>query len=186
MEENTSQNPAGEEQSQESPTDNSLGLPVPMPEKPVHKWGANRRFGGPNQPQPSSESKKAGWARRKKNQELARQVLAMKFIGQDNTRIGRLFKDKMKTYFGLSPQQIEELDNEAAIMLRLIGSAIEDGDNDAAREIMDRAYGKATQYVEMKDEDEDRPQLNIQVINVLPSNDQMPNIETSENESIQP
>lgn len=153
-------------------------------DKVEHKWGVTKQFGKPGQPQPSPEAKKAGWAKRKRNQELARTLLGMKFVGQDNSRIGKLFRDKLSTYFGLTAQQIEELDNEAAMMLRLIGSAVEDGDNDAAREIMDRAYGKPTQFIDMSTEDEQRPMINIQVINSLPSGTQMPEIKTDENEII--
>jgi len=176
MEDKTSENPqAGTPQD----VNNYQIQPLNFDEK--HPWGANRRF-GTGQPQPSNEAKKAGWAKKKRNQELARTLLGMKFVGQDNSRIGRLFKEKLDKYFGLTPEQIEAMDNEAAVLLRLIGSAIEDGDNDAAREIMDRAYGKPSQHIDMTTEDEDRPMLNIQIINVLPNGNSMPEIKTDESE----
>lgn len=178
MNEETVQNPSDEDNVGGAPDGNLL------PDDPKkHHWGLRTQF-GTGQAQPSSESKKKGWAKRRRNQELARTLLGLKFIGQDSTRMGKLFRDKLRTYFGMSAEQIEELDLESAVLLRLIGSAIEDGDNDAAREIMDRAYGKSTQFVDLKSDDEDRPVLNVQVINVLPNNDKMPDIKTDENEII--
>lgn len=153
-----------------------------LPQQPVkNHWGFRTQWGN-GQPQPSSEAKKAGWAKRKKNQELARTLLGLKFVGQDDSRMGRLFRDRLKTYFGMSAEEIEKIDNESAIMLRLIGSAVEDGDNEAAREIMDRAYGKPTQHIDMNPDEDGKTIFQINVVNVLPDGKQMPEIKTDENE----
>lgn len=170
-------NPSQEEPVGKAPDEN---LPAEIPK---HHWGLRTQF-GVGQEQPSSEAKKKGWAKRKRNQELARTLLGLKFVGQDSSRMGKLFRDKLKTYFGLSAEEIEALDFESAIQLRLIGSAIEDGDNEAAREIMDRAYGKAVQHVDMNPNDEGQPIFQIQVLNILPDGKQMPEIKTDENEII--
>ena len=174
----TVENPSNEELLGKVPDENLL--PATTPKK---HWGETTYFGS-GQGQPSSEAKKKGWAKRKRNQELARTLLGLKFVGQDNSRLGKLFKDKLKTYFGLTAEQIEELDNESAIQLRLIGSAIEDGDNEAAREIMDRAYGKAVQHIDMGNPEDEKPMFQITVMNVLPDGNKMPEIKTDENEII--
>lgn len=182
--------------STENPQDN---LPEKS-DKKWAKWGAKTRWGhGQPVPQATPEQKRAGWAKRKRNQELARLILGQKFIGQvleldpktglpkrdDNNNlilIDSPFKQRLKHYFGFSDDQMSELSNEAAILLRMVGEAAERGDVAAAQAIMDRAYGKPKEYLKIEDEDGNKPIFQINVVSALPSGEDMPQIQTSENE----
>jgi hypothetical protein len=177
----------------EKPQEDSAKNDLP---KPWAKWGATKRFGD-GQSQPSAEAKKAGWAKRRRNMELARLMLGMKFVGQvvdlnadgspkkdakgNIILIDSPFKQKLIRYFGLNEDQMSELSNEAAIMLRMIGQAIEQGDMSGAQAILDRAYGKPKEYISLKDDDGDRPVINVTVVAKLPDDIDMPEISESEN-----
>jgi len=150
--------------------------------KPWANWGKNTRW-GEGQPVPTTEQKKAGWAKRKRNQALARLVLGMKFVGivQKTDKNGNpvfdkdgnpemvdsIFKQRLATYFGMSPEQIEATDNEMALMLRQVGQAIELGDQAAANLILNRAYGTPQPHIDVTDEEGQRPVINITVVEQL-------------------
>lgn len=164
------------------------GEPAP---KPWANWGANTRWGH-GQPAPTSEQKKAGWARKKRNRELAQMVLGMKFVGQiyqtdakgnpilDKDGNPKLmdseFKRRLASYFGLSKEQIDsdDMTNEMALMLRQLGQAIENGDTTSAQMVLERAYGKPKEFIELSRGEEEQPMLNINVVNVLPDSNNQP------------
>lgn len=147
-------------------------------EKPPHKWGALTRWGH-GQAQPSSESKRAGWLKKKRNRDLIQIILGMKYVGT-----GGKFAQQMKEYFGLTPEQVEELSNEAAMVFRMVGQAIEKGDTASANLILERGYGKPKEVIDLTDEEGNKPIINITVVNSI-SGENPPPIKESENEDIQ-
>lgn len=68
-------------------------------------------------------------------------------------------------YFGLNESQLGELTNEAAMMLRMIGQAVEQGDTTAAQTLMDRAYGKPKEFIQINEGDDDKPIIQINIVN---------------------
>lgn len=135
--------------------------------KNTDNWGLRTRFGS-GQAQPSNEAKRAGWERVKKGKKLAQYLLGLQFVGEvANLDEDGKVRSKLKKYFGLTTAEAKDMSNEAAIMLRQIGSAIEGGDNNAAMAILERAYGKTPPVsnleVEMEDENM-KPQLHIEVV----------------------
>lgn len=178
-----------EESSQENSLENSENQNSEKPKEPNvsdkkwAKWGLTTRWGYGQTP-PTAEQKRAGWAKRKRNQAKAQMVLARSFIGnvyqvdeKGNPILGpdgkpvlvpSEFKEKLGRYFGLTMEEIEEMDMETAMMLRLVGQAIEKGDNQAAQLMLERAYGKPKEFVEFSEEEGNRPQINITVVTGLP------------------
>lgn len=110
---------------------------------------------------PSVESKKAGWAKRRRNRELFQFILDQKFHGE-----GMLegFKKSLKQYFNIDDDEIKDLTNEAVIILKMVGMAIERGDMTAAQTLFDRAYGKPKEFNPMTDGEEGKPIINITVV----------------------
>lgn len=143
------------------------------------KWGELTRWSKDNQP--TGKAKSDGIKRAKRNRELAQLLLGMKFVGLVNVRdpktgevVGQEqspFKQMLGAYFGLAPDAIDEMTIETAIQLRLIGEAIEKGDKQAAELMMHTAYGRPKEYIELTDEDGNRPEINITVVNALPGKD---------------
>jgi hypothetical protein len=185
-----------EEPKQEEKPENPVPPESTSVGKPWENWGKTQRWGY-GQPQPSPEAKKAGWAKKKRNRELAQLVLGMKFVGSvhlldpktgepikdDNGNyilVPSEFKEKLGRYHGLSAEQIENLDIETAMMLRMVGQAIEKGDNAAAQIVLERAYGKPKEFIELSKDNDDRPVINITVMQGNP--DTTPDIKESENE----
>jgi hypothetical protein len=134
-------------------------------------WGAVTRFSKDNQP--SSEVRKAGWDRKRRNQELYRFLLGKTYVGKSEQ-----FREQMQQYFGLSDEEMEGITNEAVIVLKQIGRAIELGDTQAAEILMQRAFGKPKDHLMLGDGETDRPIININVI----SPDQMQSDMIAENE----
>jgi hypothetical protein len=136
-------------------------------------WGLTTRF-GTGQGQPSSDAKKAGWAKKRRSQELARYLLGMEFVGKSEA-----FRAKIAEYFGMDAETMAGATNEAVIMMKQIGMAIEGGDMQAAQLIMERAYGKPKEFVDFGAGD-NVPQLNI---TVLGASNGAPEIKTDEDDS---
>lgn len=161
MSEETTQNPQDNEEAKKRKNGN---------------WGLTTRWGH-GQEQPSSESKKAGWAKRRRNRELAQYLLGLQFVGKEG------YKESVAKYFGLSLEEVSEMSNEAMIMLKQIGLAIERGDQEAARQLMERAYGKPKEYLKLTDGEDDKPVININVVHL--SDNHIPIKENENDEEIQ-
>lgn len=145
------------------------------PRKDVVVYGENSRFSKDNQP--SSDAKKAGWARKLRNRKLAQMLLNKSFVGRVavQTKSGQWvledtkFRKVLKDFFGLDEREMKDMSNEAAIMLRMIGQAISEGDVQAGSAILERAYGKPKEMTpfddpETGDEEGDKPQIVIQIV----------------------
>lgn len=151
-------------------------------------WGMTSRFGS-GQKQPSSEAKKAGHAKRKRNRELALALLGSKFIGQvqalnekgmpiidengNPVLIDSMFKEHAIKYFGLTAERVENMTNEEAMMLRQIGQAIEKGDVLAGSKLFELAYGPPKLPSPLDDVD-NKPVINITVISGTTADEPMP------------
>lgn len=137
-------------------------------------WGALTRYAPDKQPPP--ESKKAGWLKKKRGAELARALLAMSYIGRSEK-----FNKEMMEYFGFT--SLDEITNEGAIYLKQIAMAIDSGDMQAASLVIDRAYGKAKEHLNLgRDNDDERPQLNVTVVSAIEADTNIPPISDSHNE----
>lgn len=145
------------------------------PKKDITIWSEKSRFSKDNQP--SSEAKKAGWARKLRNRKLAQMLLNKTFVGRVavQTKSGQWtledtkFRKVLKDFFGLNDEEMKEMSNEAAIMLRMIGQAISEGDVQAGSAILERAYGKPKDMTpfddpEAEDEEGNKPQIVIQIV----------------------
>jgi hypothetical protein len=158
------------------------------PKKDITIYGEKARFTKENQP--SNESKKAGWARSKRNRKLAQLILNRQFVGMISikTKTGDYqlqdskFRKVLKEFFGLSENEMNDMSNEAAIMLRMVGQAITLGDTNAAAMMLERAYGKPKELTPFDDpeaEEDGKPNIVIQIVD--PSS--LPKIKTDEDES---
>lgn len=107
------------------------GVIPPDPKKPFSKEN-----------QPSAEAKKAGWAKKKRAQELAKAVLELSFKGMKDSKL----KQQAAEYFGI-PQK--ELTVEMMLLFRQAEKAIQKADTQAFNAIMDRAFGKPKEKVEV-------------------------------------
>lgn len=92
--------------------------------------------------QPTSEQKKAGWAKKKRAQDLAKAVLDLSFKGMKDS----LLKKQAAEYFGV-PEK--ELTVEMMLLFRQAEKAIQKADTPAFNAIMDRAFGKPKEKVEV-------------------------------------
>jgi hypothetical protein len=143
-------------------------------------WGLATRFS--SERQPPGDLKSAGWAKRRRNQDLARMLLGRKYVGQiiakDNATVSEGFRRAIAPYFGMTDEEMAELSNEAAIYLKQIGLAIEHGDQTAAQAIIERAYGRPREHVDLTDDEGNRPQIIINQVN----SPEMPEIKENEND----
>lgn len=121
-----------------------------MPEttnKPQKKGGKGKLRGAKDgvpfskENQPSPESKKAGWAKKKSGQELAKAILELKFYGKTKSQIGK----QAAEYFGV-PE--EEITIEQIMIFRQAEKAIQEGDTQAFKVVLDRAHGAPKQEIE--------------------------------------
>jgi hypothetical protein len=92
--------------------------------------------------QPSSEAKKKGWAKKKTAQELAKAVLELSFKGMKDSGL----KKTAAEYFGI-PEKV--LTVEMMLLFRQAEKAIQKADTQAFNAIMDRAFGKPKEKVEL-------------------------------------
>lgn len=88
--------------------------------------------------QPTPEQKKAGWAKKKRGQELAKAILDMAFKGQDNSQL----KKQAAAYFGVKEKNITV---EMMLLFRQAEKAIQKADTNAFNAVMDRTFGKPKQ-----------------------------------------
>lgn len=141
------------------------------PRRDIVIYGEKARFTSDKQPSPEAKSK--GKLKAKRNRKLAQLILSRTFIGKITDKSGALvdskFRKTLKDYFGLEGEDMEELSNEAAIMMRLIGNATENGDAQSAAILLERAYGKPKEMTpfddpEMEEADGSKPQIVIQII----------------------
>jgi hypothetical protein len=133
-------------------------------------------FGEDNQP--SSEAKKAGWLRKKRNKELAQYILGRSW---KENRMNKDMHAQMKEFFGLGDDELEELTYEAVIMMKQVAMAIKNGDNTAAQQLFERAFGKPMQTIGITD-DGTPPQINItiqQVTGVTPIAENESDVDTT-------
>lgn len=93
--------------------------------------------------QPSSEAKKAGWARKLKGQELARAVLELAFKGNVDNDL----RKEAAEYYNIEPSEINV---EMMLLFRQAQKAIQQSDTSAFSAIMDRAFGKPKEKIEAK------------------------------------
>jgi hypothetical protein len=159
------------------------------PRKDIIIYGEKNRFSKDSQPSP--DAKRAGQLRRSRNRKLAQLILNRSFVGKFTTKTKRgdyviedtKFRNVLKEYFGLSEEELTEMSNEAAIMFRMVGSAIADGDTQAAAMMLERAYGKPKEMTPFDDpennDDNNKPQIVIQII----QQSELPPIKEDENES---
>lgn len=96
---------------------------------------------GIGQPDPSPEQKKAGWAKKKRGQELAKAVLELAFKGMKDSQL----KKAAAEYFNV-PE--EEITVETMLLFRQAEKAIQKADTYAFNSVMDRAHGKPKEKVE--------------------------------------
>ena len=92
--------------------------------------------------QPSSEAKKAGWAKKKRAMELAKAVLDLQFKGMKNGELKKMAAE----YFGV---QSKDITVEMMLLFRQAEKAIQKADTHAFNAIMDRAFGKPKEKVEV-------------------------------------
>jgi hypothetical protein len=107
------------------------GIIPPDPKKPFSK-----------KYQPSPEAKKAGWAKKKRAQELVKAVLDLQFKGKAGSRVRKEAAD----YFGIAASEITV---ETMLVFRQAQRAIEKSDTPAFNAVMDRAFGKPKEKVEV-------------------------------------
>lgn len=100
--------------------------------------------------QPSSESKKRGWDKRKKSKELAEAILSLKFVGAKDSKL----KQMMAEMFGVKEK---DLTVEMMMLFRQTEKAIQKGDTFAFMAVMDRVYGKAKQHTDITTKDKELP-----------------------------
>lgn len=93
------------------------------------------------QRQPSPAQKAAGWAKKRKGQELAKFILEQKFIGAEKSKLRGL----ISSYFGVDEKQIT---TEMMILFRVIEKAIQKADIAAVKLLLERAYGLPKQVSE--------------------------------------
>lgn len=134
------------EQTHEQPKRDESLLPARVPGKPFSKEN-----------QPSSEAKKAGWLKKKRNKELAQYLLNRAWRKRPKED---QFTKEMFEYFDITEDEAEELTHEAVIMLKQIAMAQKNGDNTAASQMFERAFGKPLQTIQL-DDDGTPPQINI-------------------------
>lgn len=84
--------------------------------------------------QPSSEARRAGWAKKRKGAELARAILEVAFKGLDNSPVKR----EAAEYFGIPEAEINV---EMMMHFAQARKAIEQGDSHAYDALMRRACG---------------------------------------------
>lgn len=105
------------------------GVPPPQTTKPFTKEN-----------QPSSESKKAGWAKRKTAKEVVKAVTELKFIGAENSEILK----KAAKYYGIPQKEITVL---MMMVFRQIEKSIQSADTGAFNSVMDRGFGRPEQPI---------------------------------------
>lgn len=93
--------------------------------------------------QPTAEQRAAGWAKRKRNQELVKAILDLKFKGHPTIR------KRIAQHFGI-PE--EDVTVEQAMIFRQASKAIEQLDTPAFNAIFDRAYGKPKESVKVEND----------------------------------
>lgn len=154
------------------------------PRKDIIIYGEKARFTSDRQP--SNESKKKGWLKKNRNNKLARLILSKTFRGKVVNAKGQIidskFKKVLKEFFGLNEEELEEMSNEAAMMFRMVGQAIVEGDQTAAAAILERAYGKPKELTPF-DEDDAEEQKPTIVINIVQQAD-LPPIKEDETDNI--
>jgi len=92
--------------------------------------------------QPSPAAKSAGWAKRKRGMELAKAVLNLAFKGKKDSQV----KKEASEYFGI-PQK--DITVEMMLLFRQAEKAIQKGDTQAFRAVMERAFGLPKQDIDM-------------------------------------
>jgi AraC-like DNA-binding protein len=110
----------------------------------IKNHGALTKWTQYNQPNPAL--KKAGWAKRKRSRELVQALLEQEHIGDP------LLKAQCAIYFNCSP---DEVTNELMVIGTQVFKAIQDGDIEAARLVLERAYGRPTEDITL------RPGVNV-------------------------
>lgn len=137
-----------EETPQEPEHDPSL-----LPERKL----IGKPFGPDNQP--SSEAKKKGWLKKKRNRELVQYLLSRPW---KKSRMNKDLDESMKEFFNISDEEAEELTYEAVMYLKQMAMAIKHGDNTAAAMLYERAFGKPVQTIDFGGSDTP-PAINITV-----------------------
>lgn len=124
---------------QKKPPVSPIKTSVKPATKPAGKGGTPVPDGIPfsKENQPSSESKKAGWARRAALKDLLKIVTTKKFDGDDND-----YKKQTAKYFGIPENEVTIL---MVMEFRQIHKAITGADTSAFNAVMDRAYGRVKQ-----------------------------------------
>jgi hypothetical protein len=119
------------------------------PRKPREITGGDRKMKGietgvpfSKENQPSIEAKKEGWAKKKKAFELVQAVLDLSFKGKKGSAIKKMASD----YFGISE---EDITMEVMLVFRQVEKAIQKSDTKAFTAIMDRAFGKPKERVDL-------------------------------------
>jgi hypothetical protein len=92
--------------------------------------------------QPSSESKKKGWAKKKAGSDLAKALLGLKYNGPANSKL----KAEIAAAFGVKEDAITV---EMMMTLRQVEKSIAKNDTYAFNAIMDRAHGKPKQQMDI-------------------------------------
>lgn len=157
------------EKTEENPQENNRLPPA--------KWGAKTRF-GTGQGQPSNEAKRAGWAKKRRREELAQYLLSLEFVGKSEA-----FREAVGNYFGMSPEEMAEASNESLIYMRLIANAIEKGDVSSALAIIERAYGKPKETINLDSEEDTKPIINITIHGAIDTPPIEENFEEDEQEN---
>jgi hypothetical protein len=96
------------------------------------------------QKQPSSEAKKAGWARRNRGIELVKNILSLKFKGAKDSDL----RKKIAQYFGVPENDITV---EDMMIFRQSEKAIKNADTNAFKAIMERGFGAPKQSIDFGD-----------------------------------
>lgn len=94
--------------------------------------------------QPTKEQRIAGWDKKKKAQELVKAVLQLSFKGKQNSKL----KKDAAQYFGIPEKDITV---ETMLVFKQAEKAIQKGDTHAFSAVMDRAFGKPKEKIEVKD-----------------------------------
>ena len=92
--------------------------------------------------QPSSESKKSGWARRKHGAELVRLILDRKYIGKQDG----VLRKAVAEYFQVDEKEITV---EQIMIFRQAEKAIAESDTAAFKAVIERAFGAPKQETEL-------------------------------------
>lgn len=110
--------------------------------------------------QPSAASKKAGWAKKRKGQELVQAILQEAFKGMKDSKL----KQQAAEYFGIAQKNVTV---EMMLHFRQAEKAIQKADTQAYSALLDRAFGKPKDKMELTGKDGRSIQITNKITHVL-------------------